>query len=126
MKFITIREYMMDRAEKYPPSIEMWFSACELIHKVNILLSKAGLDRRVTSGYRPPAINSQTPGASPTSKHMTCQAVDVEDHNKELIDFCYKNRALLEELGLYIEVNTPGWVHAQTVAPASGHRFFLP
>lgn len=60
------------------------------------------------------------------SKHLYCQAVDVEDKDGKFYEWVQKNEPILEELGLWYELGTRGWVHLQIVAPASGRRGFIP
>lgn len=119
-------------------------NAAVTVSKVSELLSRFGQDRKKTSGYRPISYNKQI-GGSPTSKHLTCQAIDLEDNDKMLGDWCYDNLGTLRELGLsmeslsYVDPTTKQlmgthsgfggklpWVHLQTVPPPSGHTVFIP
>lgn len=59
------------------------------------------------------------------SKHLIGAAVDISD-NGDLMKWCEKNVDLLEEIGLWIEKDTKGWVHFQSQPPRSGNRFFNP
>lgn len=62
------------------------------------------------------------------SQHLHGNAVDIEDKDGKLKDWIMTQIPLMESLGLYFEDfgSTPGWVHWQTVPPASGKRFFIP
>lgn len=60
------------------------------------------------------------------SKHLFCQAVDIEDKDGKFYQWCQKNEAILQELGLYYELGTRGWVHIQIIPPASGKIGFWP
>lgn len=119
-------------------------NASMTVAKISELLSRFGEDRKFTSGYRPPSYNKQI-GGSPTSKHMTCQAGDLEDNDKALGEWCYNNLGTLRELGLsmeslnYVDAKTGElkgthsgyggklpWVHLQSVPPPSGHTVFMP
>jgi len=82
----------------------------------------------VSSGWRPPAVNANTKGAARRSKHMTCEAVDVNDDNGELDEWCMSNLDYLEEVGIWMEhpSATKGWSHFQIVPPKSGNRIFYP
>ena len=62
------------------------------------------------------------------SSHLSGQADDISDPNKELQKFILSNVKLLEDSGLYCEsfVFTTNWVHFQEVPPLSGRRFFMP
>lgn len=83
-------------------------------------------DRRCNSGWRPPQINSKTKGASTTSLHMLCKAVDINDDD-ELLDawlLTPEGVKALVESGLWMEHPraTPRWCHVQTVPQASFSR----
>jgi hypothetical protein len=68
------------------------------------------------------------PNASPRSKHLSCQAIDLDDPNDALDAWCLDNLAVLESIGLWLEHPdaTPGWCHLQIVPPQSGRRVFMP
>lgn len=127
---ITLKQYFMGRDESYSNQLtpELNDNAIEVVNKANDLLSHLGYSRGVRSGWRPKEINAMIPGASKTSKHMTCQAVDIEDNDGKLKSWCIQNLSVLEDLGLWMESPefTPSWLHLQTVAPNSGHRVFIP
>lgn len=82
----------------------------------------------VTSGWRPAAINSATPGAATHSKHMIGLAVDILDTDGSLMQWVLDNLSMMKDLGLYFEDFrwTPNWVHFQLGAPGSGKRIFVP
>lgn len=84
--------------------------------------------RTVNSGWRPPAVNANIPGAAPRSKHMTGQAIDISDPEGDLDDWCMDNLKVLERLGLWLEhpAATKGWCHVQTLPPKSERRVFYP
>lgn len=86
----------------------------------------------VTSGLRSQAfqdglIASGVSKAS-KSKHLYGQAVDIQDLDGRLWEWCMKNMATLESADLFLEdkQSTPTWVHFQCVAPGSGKRIFIP
>lgn len=62
------------------------------------------------------------------SAHLKGLADDLKDLDKFLQYWILDHLEYCEEKGLYFEAFefTPGWVHVQKVAPASGHRFFIP
>jgi hypothetical protein len=128
--YITEQEYYMGRDVRFKQELSDAHkrSAKDLVEKVNKLLNMFGGDRAVTSGWRPGSINAATKGAAPNSKHVLCQAVDLADLDKGLMNWCMNNQDKLQQLGLWVEDGryTPTWVHLQTVAPASGKRFFIP
>ena len=126
---ITLQQYLMGRDEAYPDEFnyEILKNANETIRKVNELLSiDTNFYASVRSGWRPVEVNAVTPGASPHSKHITAQAIDLADTNRQLTGFCQKYLSRLSDLGLWMEAPecTPTWIHLQTVAPASGAPSF--
>lgn len=138
---LTLRDYWMGRDEKYPLAM-----STEIDHNASILVSVVNgwiLDAKsrgavfeihpetktiVSSGWRPPAVNSSTPGAAKNSKHMTGQAIDLYGPGNKLATFAFENQDLLKEAGLWMEhpSATPIWLHLQTVPPKSGNRVFYP
>lgn len=116
-----------DVAYKAELTHEIRANADESIRKVDLLLVRAGFeDRDATSGWRPSAVNSAVAGAARKSKHMKGQAIDVEDADRALSQWCMANLDVLEELGLWMEHprDTKSWCHLQTVPPGSGKRVF--
>lgn len=124
---VTEAEYWMGRDVQYPPDVSTRKNAEKLLIALNLLRDLYGKPLKVSSGYRPAAINATTAGASKTSCHMTGEACDFEDTDRKLIQWCLRNMDLLEKAGLYMEspINTPTWVHLQTRAPKSGKRVFI-
>lgn len=127
-QLITLEEYYMGRDEHYPPTDVLRANALDTVRKANQLLVSCEIQRGVRSGYRPASINAKVPGAALYSKHITCQAIDIEDNDGKLKSWCLKNLNILEDIGLWMESpeSTPSWCHVQTLAPKSGHRVFLP
>jgi hypothetical protein len=138
---ITLHDYYMGRDVKYKKLLtpELRANAVITVQKANLLLNMAlsagvYLDpdpttgTLVSSGWRPPAVNANTPNAARRSKHMTCHAVDINDDNRELDDWCMSNLDSLEKVGVWLEhpAATKGWCHWQTVPPKSGNRVFYP
>jgi len=140
---ITVADYFMGRRETHglalSPEIER--NAARTVEITNKLLAQAqtygvvvkanpATGSQVSSGWRPPAINASTKGASPTSHHMTGRAVDLYDPDGELDEWLMSGigMAAMEELGLWLEHPdaTPGWCHLQIVPPGSGRRVFRP
>lgn len=126
---ITAARFWQGRDVQYASLLtaELRANAAETIRRVNLLLTRAGFTKRDSrSGWRPPAVNAATPGAAPMSKHMKCQADDVEDNDKALQQWCMAHQDVLEEIGLWMEHprDTPTWCHLQTVPPGSGKRVF--
>lgn len=127
---LKLADYYMGRDKLHRSELtrELRAHARETLLRVNRLLRRAGLMCRVTSGWRPAAVNAAVPGAARGSKHLSCLAIDLEDRNGALDAWCLANLGVLEELGLWLEHPdaTPGWCHLQTVPPRSGNRVFHP
>lgn len=138
---ISLHDYYMGRDVEYRLLLtpELRDNAVTTVHKANLLLAAAvnagvyvNVDHitgaLVSSGWRPPAINAKTQGAARASKHMTCQAIDINDDEGELDEWCLKNQDKLIEIGLWLEhpSATKGWCHLQVVPPKSGNRVFYP
>lgn len=61
------------------------------------------------------------------SAHLKGAAADVSDPNGKLIDWCYDNVQILENIGLWCEEkDSIPRVHFQIYPPKSGNRFFKP
>lgn len=125
---ITLEEYLMGRDKQFPISDAMHLDALVMVSRANQLLAKFGEYRKVSSGYRPAAINVTTKGAAKHSNHMICRAVDLQDHDGKLDEFCMNNLALLSELELWLETphTTLGWCHISSFPPISHNRVFIP
>lgn len=137
---ITLKDYLMGREDIYPEALtaEVKANAEVIVGKVNSLLAvleaeKLPLEAKaggsiITSGWRPPQINSQVKNAAPKSKHMTGQACDIYDPEGSLDEWCLDHPESLMALGLWQEhpSATKGWLHVQTVPPLSGRRVFFP
>lgn len=125
---ISRDEILMGRDKQYPLTGPMEVNLEKLLKAVNKFRAVYGKPLKVTSGYRPAAINSQVKGAAKASNHMVCLAVDLADSDGKLAEYCLNNLKLLEEFGLWMENpgSTKGWVHLQCVPPRSGSRVFKP
>lgn len=122
----------MGRDDAYPLAMtpEIEHNAEILLMAINILLTQWGRSAKVSSGWRPPAVNAATPNAAKFSRHMTGQAIDLEDHDGLLDDWLMgpAGQDCLVALGLWMEhpAATKGWAHLQSVPPASKNRTFYP
>jgi|LakMenEpi03Aug12_release.lakeMendotaPanAssembly.Ray.scaffolds.fasta_scaffold230972_3 hypothetical protein len=127
---LKLADYYMGRDREYHAELtpELRANARETVGRVNRLLKRAGFTRRVTSGWRPAAVNATVPGAAKGSKHISCIAIDLEDRDGALDAWCMAHLDVLEELGLWLEHPdaTPDWCHLQTLPPRSGNRVFQP
>lgn len=123
-------EYWMGRDRLFAADLttEIVANAAILVERVHKLLKVFGEDREITSGWRPAAVNGNTPGAAAKSKHMTGQAIDLADPDGDLDEWCLENPEVLQEFELWQEhpSATKGWCHLQSVPPKSGKRCFYP
>ncbi len=145
MHEITVSDFLMGREVDFPPTPQMLENAAILLAKVNELLDQADADgvptrldqvtgARVSSGYRPTAINDRTANAAKKSAHLTCEAIDVADtRNQDLARWCLKHLDILQRLGLFAEnprwtfsIGGACWVHLQTRPTKSGQTVFIP
>jgi hypothetical protein len=141
MKFISIEEYLMNRGSLETLSSEIVANINTLIPKINDLLERFGEKRDVSSGLRRmedhlriyAEINSKrkSQGLEPVkvpmgSSHLTGQAIDLEDKNDKLKNWCVNNISVLEELNLFMEhpSYTDTWCHLQ-IKPTKS-RIFKP
>lgn len=132
---ITLDDYFIDhqgtdRRKQYPHeyTLEIENNAIALLEKVNKLLDTLGIGAvKVSSGWRPSAVNLRVGGAK-NSNHITGHAVDIADQFRYLAKAILRNIKLLDECGLYAEDfgHTKTWVHLQDIAPKSGKRIFIP
>ena len=99
-----------------------------LLSKINEIRKAYGKPMIVNSGWRPAAINANTPGAAKGSKHQVGLAVDVRDEDGKLFAWCLNNLELLQKLDLFLEDKryTKNWTHFGVGKPASGKRIFVP
>ena len=127
---ITLAQYYMGRDAEHAAELtdELARNAERTVARANALLAHACIGCAVNSGWRPAAINAGVPGASPRSRHLTCEAIDLDDPDDALDAWCMQHLEVLEAIGLWLEhpAATPGWCHVQTVPPRSGRRVFEP
>jgi hypothetical protein len=127
---MTLSDYWMKRDRLFASELtaDIVGNAAVLIERVHKLLKVFGEERDITSGWRPPAVNGNTPGAALKSKHMTGQAVDLADPDGDLDEWCLEHQDMLELHKLWLEhpSATKGWCHLQSIPPKSGKRVFYP
>lgn len=125
---ITLEEYYMGRDKIYAEELSdaHKMNARNMVNKANQILEAFGQKRRVVSGWRPSKVNAATKGAAVNSKHVLCQAIDLEDLNRELTNWCLNNPDILKKVGVWMEDprDATTWVHWQTIPPASGKPIF--
>lgn len=123
-------ELLMGRDLQYPADYtqEISDNLDKLLIPMNKVRAAWNTPMTVNSGWRPPSINTATPGAAKASKHMIGLAVDISDPDGKLWAWVLQNLDLMQQLGLYFEDKrwTPNWVHFQLGAPGSGKRIFVP
>lgn len=113
---ITLEMYLMGRDKLYPQEYneQLKDNALLLLSKVNQLLNELGFsDVTVSSGWRPSAINSTTPGAAKSSYHTKCLAVDLHDKDGNINASILAKPELLKKYDLWLEdiSSTPTWTH---------------
>lgn len=127
---ITVDEYLSQHGKGHENELtqESRESAALTVAKANQLLEEFGQARGLRSGWRPATVNAATPNSAQSSRHITCQAIDIDDDDRQLQDWCLENLPILERLELWMEhpIATPSWVHVQIVPPGSGKRAFFP
>lgn len=112
----------------------------DLLVKLNKMRVAYGKPLRVTSGYRSMADHLRIYAAKGItdqskipmkSKHLYGLAADLVPMDESIEAFhqwVKDNLSLMEEIGFWFESfdYCRTWAHFQTVAPASGSRFFIP
>lgn len=112
--YITGSGKYKDRLQSNELTKEVKDNAVVLLNKVNRLLKKLGItSAKVSSGFRPSAVNAATKGSAKRSLHMIGKAVDIEDPKHELYKKIEEKPELLKEEGLWMEHkdNAPTWCH---------------
>ena len=130
-ELMNVAEYWMGRDKTHAGELtaEIRANAADLAARCAALAAELPFDLpRVSSGWRPPAINAGVKGAAKRSNHMTGNAVDFADPKQIMGRWCLANLPALERAGLWLEHPdvTPTWCHLQRVAPRSGNRVFRP
>lgn len=120
-ELISLSDYQMERNKLYPQewTSEIEENALKLLEKVNSLLNDLGIqEAKVSSGWRPAAINSKITHAAKRSYHMLGMAVDIIDNKGQTLgklvasrpDLLKKYELWLEDLNSTIGHNT-NWCH---------------
>ncbi len=112
----------------YPTDAGQQANLGMLLEKLNKLIAAGCPIKRITSGLRTEADQNRINPKAPHSKHLLGAAADVEDASGVVKQWVTDNMDKLVGAGLYCEsfLATPTWCHFQCIAPASGHRIFLP
>lgn len=125
-QYISITEFLMGRIAPEELTPEQMGNMNTIVPAANQLLDAFGEYRACNSGYRSSADQDRINPGAPHSKHLICAAIDLNDPDGKLNQFCKDNESLLESLGLWCEVRQGGWQHCQCIPPISGHRWFIP
>ncbi len=112
------------------------------ISRVNNVLRRFGQDRKLTSGFRSlydhkriySEINAKRRAKNipelhvpMSSRHLTGEAVDIQDPKHDLHQWLKSNpEVMVEEKVWCEEKDDQGRVHFQIVPPKSGNRWFYP
>lgn len=121
----------MGRDKLYPNdyTLDIRSNAEDLVRRVNNLLNALQIkDPKLSSGWRPSAINSRSGGAK-RSLHMFGKAVDLVDKDGSIKDTILKCPEKLLEYGLWLEdpASTPSWCHLDTgIRSTRAVRVFKP
>lgn len=112
----------------YPETEEISTNLNILLERINKIRMVWGYPMTVTSGLRSQADQTRINPSAPKSKHLIGAAVDIADASGSLKAWLKSNLDLLDSANLWCESfdSTPTWVHFQCIAPASGHRVFIP
>src|SRR4051812_13311327 len=100
---ITRDEILMGRDKDAPLSPELEHNLTDSLKKFNIIRTAYGKFMVCSSGYRPPAINSATPGAAKNSTHMLCMAMDVKDPDGTFRTWALQNLKLFKDNDIWLE-----------------------
>lgn len=116
---ISLSDYFMGRDQTHASALTQALrsNAERTVAAANALLQKFGKSRKVNSGWRPKEINAATKGADPESPHVTCEGIDIEDHDSALKQWAIENPDDVVSCGFVAMENpaiTPGWAHFQT------------
>lgn len=114
---ITLQDYLTAsgsypaRAKSPELTPELLKNAEDLLSRVNALLKDLGIDKsKVSSGFRPSAVNAGIANAAKKSYHMRCLAIDIlDDKDQSLAKRIQKDaednklNSLLHKHGLWLE-----------------------
>lgn len=133
------RFYMEDfNPHNYPMLDDTRNNLLDLLYRMNQVAKAWGKPMVVTSGLRDleqqEALIAAGKSKAHKSKHLTGDAVDIEDKDGSLAEWVKANLPLMAKHGLWMEDfghtktvgDRSGWVHWQRVKPLSGNRVFIP
>jgi hypothetical protein len=106
--FVSLEQYYMGRDKQFPSELtpELKQNAKRLLETVHNLLADLAWSTpvKVSSGWRPQAVNAKVKGAAKKSLHQMCLAVDLMDDKTQTLGKLILSRPeLLEKHGLWLE-----------------------
>jgi hypothetical protein len=113
---VTLDMYLMGRDKQYPKDYtdEVKANITKFLPVLNQFLNECGIDVvEVSSGWRPPSVNSKIANAAKRSLHMTGLACDLKDPDGKLDALFESKPDLLRKYGLFLEEPefTKNWAH---------------
>lgn len=105
----------MKRDKEFPLDMQQARNMADLLARVNFVLASLKIKARVSSGYRPSALNKSIGGAK-LSTHTVCAGIDLYDEFGDIAKLLKSRLDVLEFAGLYMEepTKTIGWTHLDT------------
>lgn len=127
---ITVAAYLSQHGAGHESELtdDLRANAQVTVDRANMLLEAFGEPRGLRSGWRPRSVNDAMPNAAHNSWHITCEAIDLDDDDRRLQEWCMANLPTVASIGLWLEnpIACPTWLHAQIVPPRSRQRVFFP
>ena len=130
---ISLSDYLMGRHMTHPEEFvanHIAPNANRMLAKVNGLLAELRIEVvKVSSGWRPRALNEKVKKAATNSYHIVGRAVDLVDSGRELAGKISARPELLAKYRLWMEDPsfTPTWVHLDDAErPDRPVRIFRP
>jgi len=106
---ITIKDYLT-ASNSYPErekhSGVNTANAERLVTAINAFLQEIGAKGpfRISSGFRPPEVNSKIANAAKKSLHTQCLAIDLlDDKNQSIAKLCASKPDIMRKYGLFLE-----------------------
>lgn len=130
-KWITSDGKYPERAKSPDLTDEVRNKATILISTINSFLAELNFQGpiKVSSGFRPVAVNASLANSAKRSLHCTGSAIDIEDPSGTLDNAIKSRPELLDKFGLWLEDPgyTPGWTHLDLgVRRERPIRIFIP
>jgi Peptidase M15 len=109
---ITLNDYLTasgsypERSKSNELTPELLANAQKLIEAINAFMKELGVSQKlkVSSGFRPSAVNAGIANAAKKSLHQKCLAIDVlDDSTQSIAKAAASKPELLRKYGLFIE-----------------------